>query len=278
MEQLNEQQKKDLEQLTNIKTQNRARSNKYYQQNKFKIKQKRETKIRLENEEKEKHFNVDEYLNKIKLNYGELSKIYILVYLILNYGMYENLYILDEKAGETITETNNIKDVNYLIIPENKEHNIYILFNIKNEYGGKDIKLLNNYLSDLIQRYKEQYNIKHHQFLFTNHNHLKEHVKRENELLNIDMTLNNLLNIYKTNKLNRQLDAIKHIKALLPDNYNYNIELLKPEEDETIILKPHTNIIYSIDEFKTNLKKAMKKDKINSSKIDKEFKRQLKAQ
>jgi hypothetical protein len=273
MEQLNEQLS---EQLTNIKAQGRARSNKYYHQNKFKIKQKRETKIRLKNEEKEKHFNVDEYLNKIKLNYGELSKIYILVYLILNYGMYENLYILDEKADETITETNNIKDVNYLIIPENKEHNIYILFNIKNEYGGKDIKLLNNCISDIIQRYKEQYNIRHHNYLFSNHNHLKEHVKHSNELLNIDMTLNNLLNIYKTNKLNRQLDTIKHIKTLLPNNYN--VELLKPEEDETIILKPHTNIIYSVSEFKTNLKEAMKKDKINSSKIDKEFKRQLNTQ
>ena len=273
MEQLNEQLS---EQLTRIKAQGRARSNKYYQQNKFKIKQKRETKLRLENEEKEKHFNVDEYLNKIKLNYGELSKIYILVYLILNYGMYENLYILNDKTDIPITETNNIKDVNYLIIPENKEHNVYILFNIKNEYGGKDVKLLNNYISDLIQRYKEQYNITHYQFLFINNNHLKEHVKHSNTLLNIDMTLNNLLNIYKTNKLNRQLDTIKHIKTLLPNNYN--VELLKPEEDETIILKPHTNIIYSINEFKTNLKEALKKDKINSSKIDKEFKRQLKTQ
>ena len=60
------------------------------------------------------------------------------------------------------------------------------------------------------------------------------------------MTLNNLLNIYKTNKLNKQLEAIKHIKTHLPNNYNYNVELIKPEEDETIILKVKPDIKYDV--------------------------------
>lgn len=235
-----DEQIKALEQLTNIKTQNRARSNKYYMNNKLKLKERRQAKQRQKEEEKERLFNIDEYLNIIKLNYGELSKIYILVYLILNYGIYDNLYIFDENKTIDDAETEKNKDVNFLIIPENKEHNNYIMMvtdnKIKNEYGGYDIKLLNNYMSDLIQRYKEQYNIKCYQFLFTNHKHLKEHVNECNKKLNIDMTLNNLFNIYKTNKLNKQLEAIKHIKTHLPNNYN--VELIKPEEDETIILRP----------------------------------------
>ena len=221
MTELNEHLKA-LEQLTNIKKNNRARSNKYYEKNKLKLKERRQTKQRQKEEEKEKLFNIDEYLNIIKLNYGELSKIYILVYLILNYGIYENLYIFDENKTIDDEAREKNKEANFLIIPENKNYNCYVIYKDKliNEYGGQDIKLFNNYISDLIQRYKEQYNIKCYQFLFTNHKHLKEHVKNSNTLLNIDMTLNNLLNIYKTNKLNKQLESIKHIKTHLPNNYN----------------------------------------------------------
>jgi hypothetical protein len=64
-----------------------------------------------------------EYLNVIKLNYGELSKIYILVYLILNYGIYENLYIFDENKTIDDDAHEKNKEANFLIIPENKKYN-----------------------------------------------------------------------------------------------------------------------------------------------------------
>lgn len=157
-----------------------------------------------QNQQKETVLKFDEYLKKIKEAYGEGSKQYLISLLYSFYSFRDDLILEVIPTEKEATETNK----NYVVIPTGKIRNCIIILN---EYKtskryGQDIISLNSEISNLMKQYKSNNDIKNNGFLF-GEKPLSGYIKKFNDKLNLNITINTLRQMKVSETLNEKGDA-----------------------------------------------------------------------
>ena len=144
----------------------------------------------------------EQYLPLIKNEYGEQSKEYLISKLYSFNGFRDdlNLIIIKNKEDET-DETKN-----YIIIPDEHDSECIIILN---EYKtqkryGKEILTLPIEISLLIKEYKKNNNLDINELLF-NTESLSSYIKKFNNKINLNITINKLRQMKVSEKLNQSI-------------------------------------------------------------------------
>lgn len=157
-----------------------------------------------QNQQKETVLKFDEYLKKIKDEYGEDSKQFLISSLYSFYSFRDDLILYVIPTEKEATETNK----NYVVIPTGKIKNCIIILN---EYKtskkyGQDKVILNDYISNLMKQYKSNNDIINYSFLF-GEKPLSGYIKKYNDKLNLNITINTLRQMKVSETLNEKGDA-----------------------------------------------------------------------
>lgn len=151
----------------------------------------------------------DEYLPKVKEEYGENSKQYLIALLYSFYGFRDDLnLIIVEKQTDAMDTTKN-----YIVISPVKNKRCIIILNEykTNKKYGQDIVKLPLKISNLIKKYKKENNINNNDLLF-NSSSLSGYIKKFNENLGLDITINKLRQMKVSEQLNKNNTAGGRLK------------------------------------------------------------------
>jgi hypothetical protein len=139
----------------------------------------------------------DEYLPLIKNEFGEDSKEYLIVKLYSFYGFRDDLILtITDKIEEDTTK-------NFIIISPDDLECIIILneYKTKKRYG-QDVIKLSDEICHLIQTYKINNNLNNNDLLFNNKS-LSGYIKKFNNKINLNITINKLRQMKVSEKLNQ---------------------------------------------------------------------------
>ncbi len=175
----------------------------------YKIESSNQTeKKKVENE----LLNFDEYMKLVKSKFGEDSREYLTIALYKVNTFRDdlgNLYIVDEIPKQMNME------INYIVVPKNKNINITILLNAyktAKKYGQEQIPVNREY-SKLIRNYIEKQNLKYNDYLF-NTKSLSKYISNFNKKLGLNYTINTIRKMKISSELSTD-EAVNNAKLRL---------------------------------------------------------------
>jgi hypothetical protein len=174
----------------------------------------------------------NDYLTKVKDHYGEISKEYLISSLYHLSGFRDDLIL---KIVDEPTQTD--KTMNYIIIPQNKNKNLFIELNsykTGDKYGYQIIKI-NKQLSGQIRKYMNESQLNYNDFLFGNKS-LSSFIKKFNNKMSLNITINKLRQMRVSDILNNKPTIKERVKLSHEMNH-------KPTTSEKYQRKQY-NIIY----------------------------------
>ena len=163
-----------------------------------------QTKERIQ---KDEVLNFDEYLNKVKEHFGEISKEFLISSLYHLSGFRDDLIlkIVDKQPKET--------DENFLIMPPKATANCSILLNnykTADKYGQQKISI-DRVLSKIIREYINNKGLIYNNYLFGNKK-LSSFIKKFNDKMGLKVSINNLRQMRVSEILNNNPSILDRVK------------------------------------------------------------------
>jgi len=163
-----------------------------------------QTKERIANDEV---LDFDEYLKKVKDEFGESSKEYIIASLYKLSGFRDDLIL-------KVVSTKPKEDKeNYVVIPVDKKKNITIELNAYKTSGkyGQDIIAVPRELSKLIRQYMDSHSILYQDYLFGS-KPLSGFITKFNKKMGLNISINKLRQMRVSNVLNNNPSVEQRVK------------------------------------------------------------------
>lgn len=154
-----------------------------------------QTKDKVQNDEV---LDFNEYLNKVKDKFGEVSKEFIVA------SLYDLSGFRDDLTLQIVANPNQIDlKNNFIVIPTTKTKNLSIELNVYKTSGkyGQDIIPIPSALSKIIRKYVDEKELDYRDYLFGKKG-LSSFIKTFNKKLGLDISINNLRQMKVSSVLN----------------------------------------------------------------------------
>ena len=173
-----------------------------------------------------------EYLDKVKTEFGETSKMYLIA------RLYQKLTLRDDFVLKIVLKTPKTTDENYLVLNKKNYSIIINQYKTQHKYGAIKVKLTSP-LTNLIKSYMELNNLKENDFLLGD-KELSSFVLYNNKKINADFGISGFRKMTVTEELSKQMTDEERInlayemKHSLLVQRNYLRQLKKNELNEEL--------------------------------------------